>query len=111
MPAARCIKRWNETKKGGLPRRRASASSITSAATLTGGGKIPVDTGANGISLSSITSVVATILLILPMTCDKAVRRQGVLSLGLVALTGLLGVAVTLAVWAEIAIGWLTGTH
>lgn len=89
-----------------------SASSITSAATLAGRGKIPIDTGANGIILSTITSVVANTPLIITMTSNKELRRQGVFALGLVGLSGIVGIAVTLAAhWTGGLGSWLPALH
>lgn len=87
-----------------------SASSITSAATLAGRGKIPIVTGANGIILSSITSAVANIALIITMTSNKELRFQGVFSLGLIGPSGLVGAALALTVhWMGTSTGWLPG--
>jgi uncharacterized membrane protein (DUF4010 family) len=72
-----------------------SASSITSAATLIGSGHIPAKTGANGIILSTIVSVLANIPLIRAMTSDKSLRSAAVFDLLVVAGSAILGVGLT----------------
>lgn len=74
-----------------------SASSITSAASLVANHQVSVDTGANGIILSSITSVLANIPLVRAMAADQPLRRALVRSLVLIAIAGLLSAVVTLA--------------
>lgn len=81
-----------------------SASSITSAATLVRSHQIPVSTGANGIVLSSITSVLANVPFVRAMSPDRSVRRSIILSLALIAAGGGVGAVLGL-VWLDGAAG------
>ncbi len=73
-----------------------SASSITSAASLIANHQVSVETGANGVILSSITSVLANIPFVRAMAADQSLRRASVRSLILVAAAGLLGAGIML---------------
>jgi len=69
-----------------------SASSIASAATLINHHELTVATGATGVILSSLTSLVINIPLIRTMTNDLTFRRKAFAALILTAVVGLLGV-------------------
>ncbi len=71
-----------------------SASSIASAATLISHHEIPESTGVNGIILSTLTSILANIPLIRGMMHDPALKNKICVSLVLIAVAGLIGVAV-----------------
>lgn len=71
-----------------------SASSIASTATLISHGEIPVSTGVNGVILTSMTSILINIPLIRTMTKDKAFKRKSFISLVIITLLGIVGIAV-----------------
>jgi uncharacterized membrane protein (DUF4010 family) len=83
-----------------------SASSIASAATLISHHEIPESTGINGIILSTLTSILANIPLIRGMMHAPEVKNKICVSLVLIALAGLAGVAVNELAW-RFAPGWL----
>jgi uncharacterized membrane protein (DUF4010 family) len=69
-----------------------SASSIASAATLVAHHEIPVETGVNGVILSSLTSILANLPLIRGLVADGNMKRKLCIALCLLAGTGLTGV-------------------
>lgn len=79
-----------------------SASSITSAATLAGSHKIPMYVGANGVILSTITSILSNIPFVRAMAAEQALRKPVLSALLLIAACGLAGAALNF-----IAVQWL----
>lgn len=74
-----------------------SASSITSAASLIANHQVSASVGANGVILSSLTSVLANIPLVRAMATDEGLRKGSVRSLLLVAAVGLMAAVATIA--------------
>lgn len=70
-----------------------SASAIAAAATLMTSGEIPINTGVNGIIIASLTSILINIPLIRAMSKDAAFKRHVYVSLVMVVVAGLMGVA------------------
>ncbi|MNL65593.1 hypothetical protein D3C87_1899430 [compost metagenome] len=57
-------------------------------------GDLPLSTGVNGVILSSLTSILINIPLIRSMSKDKNFKRRVFLSLLLIAILGIVGMAI-----------------
>lgn len=77
-----------------------SASSIASAATLVAHGELTVSTGANGVILSTLASLLANLPLVKGLVSDSALRKKINLVLWLVTGVGLAGMAANAVVFA-----------
>jgi uncharacterized membrane protein (DUF4010 family) len=80
-----------------------SASSIASAATLIAHHDIPIETGVNGIILSSLTSIMTNLPLIRGLVSDGDIKRRLYLALCLIAGIGLIGMALNSVLSGQIA--------
>ena len=69
-----------------------SASSIASAATLMARHEIALETGVNGILLSSLTSILINVPLVRSLTAERLFNRRVGFALAAIAGTGLVGV-------------------
>jgi len=77
-----------------------SASSIASAATLISHHELSVSTGVNGVILSSLTSILINVPLIRSITRETSFKRKASFALALIAVFGLIGVAINGVIFA-----------
>jgi uncharacterized membrane protein (DUF4010 family) len=78
-----------------------SASSIASAATLISHHALSVSTGVNGVILSSLTSILINVPLIWNITHEVSFKRKASFALALIAMFGLIGVAINSVIFAQ----------